>query len=63
MKACISVSAAEKERDEVEEGGSGYLIDVGFEGECRVKDGTEVMDVRGCVDSGAVNTEGEIVGF
>ena len=46
---------------EVKEGSLGDLVDMGLEGEGRVKEDTEVADSGGGGDSGAIDTEGEIM--
>ena len=46
---------------EVKKGGFGDLVDMGLEGEGRVKEDTEVAHSGGGGDSGAIDTEGEVM--
>ena len=42
-------------------GSFGDLVDMGLEGEGGVKDDTQVADLGGWGDSGAINSEGEVL--
>ena len=45
----------------MEEGSFGDVVDVGFKSEGLIKNDAKVTDVGGSRNSGAVNTEGEVI--